>query len=85
MVTHREIIDRTARTRARTHVIRLKYRKVSLCVIALPPAITRARPDPALLIRRAGVTSVATRVAGVARRCKRDSTVSHAGPVEGRL
>jgi hypothetical protein len=46
MVTHRQIIDRIAR--ARTHVIRLKYGEVSLCVIALPPAITRARPDPAL-------------------------------------
>jgi hypothetical protein len=55
MVTHRKVIDRIAR--ARTHVIRLKYGKVSLCVIA-PPAITRARPDAIQRISRtsAGVS-----------------------------
>jgi hypothetical protein len=36
MVTHRHIIDRIVR--AHTHMIRLKYGKVSLCVIALSRA-----------------------------------------------
>jgi hypothetical protein len=49
MVTHRHIIDRIAR--AHTHMIRLKYGKVSLCVMALsradraPPASRAASHD----------------------------------------
>jgi hypothetical protein len=54
MVTHRHIIDRIAR--ARTHMIRLKYGKVSLCVIALSgadraPAAPRAASHDSMSIR----------------------------------
>jgi hypothetical protein len=43
MVTHRQVIDRIAR--AHTHMIHLKYGKVSLCVIPLSGA-DRALPAP---------------------------------------